>query len=80
MANEVEPPQTTSTPEEAIQQAETQISNNLKSLILERISELSPTFFERLVVDLIVAMAMVARVIVSRSGLEKAAIKESTAS
>ena len=48
-------PQTTATPEEAIQQAETQISNNLKSQILERISALSPTFFERLVVDLIVA-------------------------
>jgi restriction system protein len=49
-------PQTNATPEEAIQQAETQISNNLKSQILERIAELSPTFFERLVVDLVVAM------------------------
>ncbi len=44
------------TPEEAVQQAETQIFENLKSQLLIRIWELSPSFFERLVVDLIVAM------------------------
>jgi restriction system protein len=48
--------QTTATPEEAIQQAEIQIVKTLRSTILERIAELSATFFERLVVDLIVAM------------------------
>ena len=44
------------TPEEAIQEAELQILNHLKSELLESIGKLSPAFFERLVVDLIVAM------------------------
>jgi restriction system protein len=44
------------TPEEAVQQAETQIFESLKGQLLNRIWELSPGFFERLVVDLIVAM------------------------
>jgi restriction system protein len=44
------------TPEEAIQQAETQIFANLRSQLLVRIGELSPSFFESLVVDLVVAM------------------------
>jgi restriction system protein len=44
------------TPEEAVQQAEAQIFENLKSQLLVRIWELSPSFFERLVVDLVVAM------------------------
>lgn len=44
------------TPEEAIQQAETQIFANLRSQLLVRIGELSPSFFERLVVDLVVSM------------------------
>ncbi|WP_375304112.1 restriction endonuclease [Bradyrhizobium sp. A11] len=44
------------TPEEAVQQAETQILESLKGQLLNRIWELSPSFFERLVVDLIVAM------------------------
>jgi restriction system protein len=47
---------TTATPEEAIQQAENEIISSLRVAILDRIRELSPTFFERLVVDLIVAM------------------------
>lgn len=55
-APDVDLPQTTITPEEGIQQAESQILNNLRSEILERLGELSPVFFERLVVDLIVAM------------------------
>jgi restriction system protein len=42
------------TPEEAILQAEAQIFENLKSQLLVRIWELSPSFFESLVVDLIV--------------------------
>jgi restriction system protein len=54
--NDVEVSQTTATPDEAIQQAEAQILYSLRGAILERIAELSPTFFERLVVDLIVAM------------------------
>lgn len=45
-----------STPEEAIQEAEVQMNSSLKSQLLERIGELSPAFFESLVVDLIVAM------------------------
>jgi restriction system protein len=44
------------TPEEAVQQAEAQIFENLKSQLLVRIWELSPSFFERLVVDLVVSM------------------------
>ena len=49
-------PESAVTPEEAVQQAEAQIFENLKSQLLIRISELSPSFFERLVVDLVVAM------------------------
>jgi restriction system protein len=45
------------TPEEIIQGAEDTISANLRTQLLSRIGELSPAFFERLVVDLIVAMA-----------------------
>jgi restriction system protein len=44
------------TPEEAIQEAEEELSQNLQSQLLERISELSPTFFEQLVLELIVKM------------------------
>jgi restriction system protein len=51
-----DPPQVSATPEEAIQQAQTQINTNIRSQLLERIGELSPSFFERLVVDLIIAM------------------------
>jgi restriction system protein len=44
------------TPEDAIYDAQKQISKDLASKLLSRIQELSPAFFERLVVDLIVAM------------------------
>ena len=44
------------TPEEAIQRAESEITLALRENLFTRIHELSPTFFERLVVDLIVAM------------------------
>jgi restriction system protein len=44
------------TPEEAIDAAEKEISQNLQSQLLERIYELSPTFFEQLVLELIVKM------------------------
>jgi restriction system protein len=44
------------TPEEAIQHAQKQITDALKGLLLERILDLSPAFFESLVIDLIVAM------------------------
>ena len=49
-------PESAVTPEEAIQQAEAQIFENLKSQLLVRIWELSPSFFESLVVDLIIKM------------------------
>lgn len=49
-------PESAVTPEEAMQQAEAQIFENLKSQLLIRIWELSPSFFESLVVDLIVKM------------------------
>lgn len=44
------------TPEEAIERAENEITRVLQENLLSRIHELSPAFFERLVVDLIVAM------------------------
>jgi restriction system protein len=44
------------TPEDAIHDAQEQITKDLASKLLSRIQELSPEFFERLVVDLIVAM------------------------
>jgi restriction system protein len=49
-------PSITTTPEDAIQQAETQLNNFLRSQLLERIGQLPSKFFERLVVDLIVKM------------------------
>jgi restriction system protein len=49
-------PESAVTPEEAIQQAEAQIFESLKSQLLVRILENSPSFFESLVVDLIVKM------------------------
>jgi restriction system protein len=48
--------QSPATPEEAIQTAEETISASLRTQLLDRIGELSPAFFERLVIDLIVAM------------------------
>lgn len=54
--SETEVAHSTSTPEESIQQAEIQLSNHLRSQLLERIGKLSFTFFERLVIDLIVKM------------------------
>ncbi len=44
------------TPEEMVQEAEAAISASLRTQLLARIQELSPTFFEQLVIDLIVAM------------------------
>jgi restriction system protein len=44
------------TPEDLIQTAEATISARLRAQLIERIQELSPAFFERLVVDLIVSM------------------------
>jgi restriction system protein len=52
----IPPPPSESTPEELIQEAETQIGDSLKAELLGRIGEMSPSFFEQLVVDLIVAM------------------------
>jgi restriction system protein len=48
--------QSTATPDEVISEAEAVLTQTLKSELLERITTLSPTFFEQLVVDLIVAM------------------------
>jgi restriction system protein len=44
------------TPDDTIEAASETILASLQAELLERIQELSPTFFERLVVDLIVAM------------------------
>ena len=49
-------PESAVTPEEAIEQAETQIFESLKSQLLVRTLEKSPSFFESLVVDLIIKM------------------------
>jgi len=49
-------PESAVTPEEAIEQAETQIFENLKSQLLVRTLEKSPSFFESLVIDLIIKM------------------------
>jgi restriction system protein len=46
----------TATPEETIQVAEEAITTTLRGHLLERIRELPPSFFERLVVDVIVSM------------------------
>jgi restriction system protein len=46
----------TITPEEAIYASEKQINNKLSKEIIERIGDMSPSFFEQLVVDLVVAM------------------------
>jgi restriction system protein len=51
-----EPEPTTETPEEALQQAYESIRSDLAGQILERITNNSPQFFERLVVDLMVSM------------------------
>lgn len=53
---EVTPELSAATPEDMLQTAEAAIANKLRTQLLERIHELSPTFFEGLVVDLIVAM------------------------
>ncbi len=53
---EEEPGQATETPEEALQKAYESIRGDLAGQILERISNNTPQFFERLVVDLMVAM------------------------
>jgi len=44
------------TPDDTIQASEEAIAASLRAQLLDRIRELSPAFFERLVVDLIVAM------------------------
>jgi restriction system protein len=51
-----EPDVSTATPEETLQAAEEAISASLRGQLLQRIAEMSPTFFERLVVDLIGSM------------------------
>jgi restriction system protein len=53
---EEEPEPTTETPEEALQQAYESIRSDLAGQILDRITNNSPQFFERLVVDLMVTM------------------------
>jgi restriction system protein len=50
------PELSSATPEDMLQTAEAAIAEKLRTQLLERIQELSPAFFERLVVDLIVAM------------------------
>jgi restriction system protein len=53
---EEEPETTTETPEEALQQAYESIRSDLVGQILDRITNNSPQFFERLVIDLMVSM------------------------
>jgi restriction system protein len=55
-SDQAAPELSSATPEDMLQTAEAAIAERLKAQLLERIHELSPTFFERLVVDLIVAM------------------------
>jgi restriction system protein len=51
------PELSSATPKDMLQTAEAAIAEKLRAQLIERIRELSPAFFERLVVDLIVAMA-----------------------
>src|SRR5262249_20024096 len=51
-----EPELLSATPDDTIQLAVETIAGSLRTQLLDRIRELSPAFFERLVVDLIVAM------------------------
>ncbi len=46
----------TKTPEERIDAAEIEINNELRAHLLKRIVEESPAFFERLIIDLLIAM------------------------
>lgn len=55
-SKEMEPEPTAETPEEALQKAYESMRGDLAGQILERISNNTPQFFERLVVDLMVAM------------------------
>lgn len=48
--------QADSTPEEVFSQAYLRLRSNLEAELLEQVKTVSPTFFERLVVDLLVAM------------------------
>lgn len=52
----VDEPQIEQTPDEAIEAAYNDIRNALADELLEQISECSPSFFERLVIDLLLAM------------------------
>jgi restriction system protein len=55
-ASEPSAPNGSATPDEAIDAAEKEISQNLQAQLLDRIFELSPAFFEQLVLELIVKM------------------------
>jgi restriction system protein len=55
-AESIQAPVPNETPDEIIERARASIDAKLESDLLERIAENSPAFFERLVVDLIVAM------------------------
>ena len=52
--HKIEPPPTTETPEEALEGAYEKLQEGLASDLLQNIKECSPSFFERLVVDLLV--------------------------
>lgn len=47
---------TRSTPEELIEAAHREITNELRATLLTRIMDATPTFFEKLVIDLLIAM------------------------
>lgn len=50
------PPQSDSTPEEQFSQAYQRLRSNLEAELLEQVKASTPAFFERLVIDLLVAM------------------------
>ncbi|HEX6113994.1 MAG TPA: hypothetical protein VFZ10_16950, partial [Geminicoccaceae bacterium] len=52
----VGPPAEDQTPEEQIEASHTALTAALQSDLLERVREMSPGFFERLIVDLLIAM------------------------
>ncbi|MDI9700131.1 restriction endonuclease [Burkholderia cenocepacia] len=56
LSTKVSPPPVDSTPEELFAQAYQRLRGNLEAELLEQIKDSTPAFFERLVIDLLVAM------------------------
>ena len=79
-ATAVEMPQTKTTPEEAIELAHQGLREQLAAELLTRILGCSPTFFEQLVVELLVKMGYGGRGATQASGSVKQVMAASTAS